>query len=233
MRIAIIPARGGSKRIPRKNVRVFRGKPIIAWSIEAALESLCFDQVVVTTDDEDIARVARDHGASVPFMRPAHLADDYTATLPVLRHALAAMENQSKVKIEAACCIYATAPFVTPAILREGMDILLADQELDFAFSVSSYPFPIQRAMSITDEHRVKMVQPEHELTRSQDLPERYHDAGQFYWFRRQGLLNNDGVFSACSAPVIVSRERVQDIDSLEDWRCAELAHQLLEKRQS
>lgn len=232
MRIAIIPARGGSKRIPRKNVREFRGKPMIAWSIEAALESLCFDQVVVTTDDEDIAKIAKDYGASVPFMRPAALADDYTATIPVLRHALAAMEEQAKANIEEACCIYATAPFVTSAMLKEGLDILRAEQELDFAFSVASYPFPIQRALSITENHRVQMVQPEHELTRSQDLPERYHDAGQFYWFRRQGVLNNDGFFSACSAPVIVPRERVQDIDTLEDWRCAELAHELLEKKQ-
>ena len=231
MRIALIPARGGSKRIPRKNIREFRGKPMIAWSIEAALESGCFDDVIVTTDDEEVATVAKQFGARVPFMRPAELSDDHTGTIPVLRHAMKEMEQQVEGGIGEACCIYATAPFVTAAILRQGLETLLSDESLDFAFSVASYPFPIQRALSVSADQRVEMVYPEHEQTRSQDLPERYHDAGQFYWFRRNGLLQNDGIFSACSAPVVLPRERVQDIDTPEDWRCAELAHELLEKR--
>lgn len=231
MRIAIIPARGGSKRIPRKNIREFRGKPMIAWSIEAAIESGCFDDVVVSTDDEEIATIAKRFGARVPFIRPAELSDDYTGTIPVLRHALKTTEQQTGLHVEAACCIYATAPFVTPNFLRQGMEILLSDAALDFAFSVASYPFPIQRSLKINSDQCVEMVYPEYEQTRSQDLPERFHDAGQFYWFRRAGLLNNEGIFSACSAPVIIPRERVQDIDTLEDWRCAELAHELLEKR--
>lgn len=232
MRIAIIPARGGSKRIPLKNIREFRGKPMIAWSIEAALESGCFNEVIVTTDDEANASVARSYGASVPFMRPAELADDYTPTTPVLRHAVEAFEKIKGETVEEACCIYATAPFVSAAILKQGLEVLESDGALDFAFSVASFPFPIQRALGVTADHRIEMVYPEHELTRSQDLQERYHDAGQFYWFRRAGLFNNEGVFSACSAPVIIPRERVQDIDTLEDWRCAELAHELLEKRE-
>lgn len=231
MRIAIIPARGGSKRIPRKNIRKFRGKPMIGWSIEAALSCGCFDHVVVSTDDEEIADIARNLGAEVPFTRPAELSDDYTGTIPVLRHAVEATEDVMGAKIEEACCIYATSPFITPHFLKLGLDTLLMGQELDFAFSVASYPFPIQRALSVTADHRVQMVQPECELTRSQDLPERYHDAGQFYWFRRAGLFANDGIFSANSAPVIIPRERVQDIDTMEDWCCAELAHELLEKR--
>lgn len=204
---------------------------MIGWSIEAALSCGSFDHVVVSTDDEEIADVARSLGADVPFMRPADLSDDYTGTIPVLRHAVKTTEDVMGAEIEDACCIYATAPFITPHFLTLGLDTLLVDQELDFAFSVTSYPFPIQRALSVTTDHRVKMVQPEYELTRSQDLPERYHDAGQFYWFRRLGLFANDGIFSANSAPVIIPRERVQDIDTMEDWHCAELAHELLEKR--
>ena len=231
MRIAIIPARGGSKRIPRKNIKAFRGKPMIAWSIQSAIESACFDDVVVSTDDEEIASVARSYGATVPFMRPNELSDDHTPTIPVLRHAVESMEKMTASPISEACCIYATAPFVTPKFLKSGMNTLLADPDLDFAFSVASFPFPIQRALGLQKNGRVKMVYPEYELTRSQDLPERYHDAGQFYWFRRKGIFENDGVFSACSAPVIIPRERVQDIDTEEDWRCAELAHELLEIR--
>lgn len=203
---------------------------MIAWSILGALESGCFDDVVVSTDDEEIAAVARDHGASVPFLRPAALSDDHTPMIPVLRHAMKSVEAKSGATICEACCILATAPFISPAMLIEGRDALHADAELDFAFSVASYPFPIQRALSVLPNHRVGMVSPEHELTRSQDLPERYHDAGQFYWFRRAGLFDNDGVFSACSAAVVIPRERVQDIDTLEDWRCAELAHRILEE---
>lgn len=228
MRIAIIPARGGSKRIPRKNIKGFRGKPMIAWSIEAALASHCFDEVIVSTDDDEIATVAKEYGASVPFIRPAELSDDHTATLPVLKHAVLEVEKLAGTSIQEACCIYATAPFVTSSILKKGLETLHSDAELDFAFSVTSFPFPIQRALGINADHRVEMIYPEHELTRSQDLPERYHDAGQFYWFRRAGLFNHDGIFSACSAPVIIPREQVQDIDTLEDWRCAELAHELL-----
>jgi len=201
---------------------------MIAWSIEAALQSGCFDRVVVSTDDEEIASVAKSYGADVPFMRPAELSDDHTPTIPVLRHAVETAETLYEDSITEACCIYATAPFVTSETIKKGYATLLTDKSLDFAFSVASFPFPVQRALGLDQKGRVEMVYPEHELTRSQDLSERYHDAGQFYWFRRKGLFENEGIFSACSAPIIIPRERVQDIDTEEDWRCAELAHELL-----
>ncbi len=233
MRVAIIPARGGSKRIPGKNIRPFRGKPMIAWSIDAAANSGCFDRIIVSTDCEQIAKVARDYGAETPFTRPADLSDDHTPTLPVLHHAVESMENLTDEQISLGCCIYATAPFVSPEAIADGLEKLKSSSDLDFAFSVTSFPFPIQRALSISENNRVSMLHPEHENTRSQDLPECYHDAGQFYWFRRDSLFAHSGFFSGKSAPVILPRERVQDIDTEEDWRCAELAHELLEKRSS
>jgi N-acylneuraminate cytidylyltransferase len=231
MRLAIIPARGGSKRIPRKNIRHFRGKPMIAWSIDAAIQSGCFDKIIVSTDCEEIAQVARECGAKTPFTRPAELADDFTPTFPVLQHAVEAMELISGEKITLGCCIYATAPFTTADMIQAGQDRLTQSDDLDFALSVTSFPFPIQRALCISDMNRVQMLHPEHENTRSQDLTECYHDAGQFYWFRRDSLFDQSGFFSGKSAPVIIPRERVQDIDTEEDWHCAELAHELLEKR--
>ncbi|MEO0509037.1 MAG: pseudaminic acid cytidylyltransferase [Verrucomicrobiota bacterium] len=230
MIVAIIPARGGSKRISGKNIRDFRGKPMIAWAITAAQDSGCFDEIVVSTDSEEIASVAESFGASVPFIRPQHLADDHTPTIPVLRHAIDEINSTSNTEIAIGCCIYATAPFLTPSALREGLETLESDDMLDFSFSVTSFPFPIQRALEITDSGRVEMISPKYELTRSQDLPERYHDAGQFYWFRSKGIFNNNGFFSAKSAPVILERKFVQDIDTLEDWEAAEIAHALLEK---
>ncbi|YCM46044.1 pseudaminic acid cytidylyltransferase [Verrucomicrobiaceae bacterium 227] len=233
MNLAIIPARGGSKRIPGKNIREFRGKPMIAWSILAAQESGCFDRIIVSTDDPEIADVARTWGAETPFVRPPDLSDDFTPTIPVLRHAVEAIQSKSGPKITLGCCLYATAPFVSPDDLRKGADVLKNDPLLDFAFSVTSFPFPIQRALRINSSGLVEMPHPEHELTRSQDLEEHFHDAGQFYWFRPPSLLSHDGFFNASSAPILLPRERVQDIDTEDDWRCAELAHELLENRPS
>lgn len=221
MRMAVIPARGGSKRIPRKNIRPFCGRPMIAWSIEAAMESGCFERVIVSTDDEDIAAVARGNGAEVPFMRPAALADDHTGTSPVIAHAIAAMEAAGGEPVEAACCIYATAPFVRAEDLRRGL-AALHDTGADFAFSVTSYAFPIQRAIRITDEGRVAMFQPEHGGTRSQDLEEAWHDAGQFYWGRPSAWTSGAAIFGPGSVPVRLPRHRVQDIDTVEDWERAE-----------
>jgi pseudaminic acid cytidylyltransferase len=218
--IAVIPARGGSKRIPRKNVRSFCGKPIIAWSIEAALASGCFDAVIVSTDDDEIAGVARQCGAAVPFMRPPSLADDLTGTAPVVRHAIEWFVREGDPP-DTACCIYATAPFVTAEDLRRGREIL-STTGADYAFSVTSYAFPIQRAVRITAQGRVEMYQPEHAGTRSQDLEEAYHDAGQFYWGRARAWSEERPLFSAAAAPVLLPRYRVQDIDTLEDWTRAE-----------
>ncbi len=220
MRLAVIPARGGSKRIPRKNIKPFCGKPMIAWSIEAALQSACFDQVIVSTDDVEIAEVARHWGATVPFMRPAELADDHTGTIPVIRHAVAWI-NGTEHTVEQACCLYATAPFVSAEDLRCGLESLQSSN-CDYAFSVTSYAFPIQRAIRLNSEGRVEMFSPAHFNTRSQDLEEAYHDAGQFYWGRAEAWLQGKLIFGPDSLPVLLPRYRVQDIDTQEDWVRAE-----------
>jgi N-acylneuraminate cytidylyltransferase len=220
MRLAVIPARGGSKRIPRKNIKPFCGKPMIARSIEAALASGCFDRVIVSTDDAEIADVARQYGAQVPFMRPAELSDDYTGTVPVIRHAVEWFIANGEAP-EQVCCIYATAPFVTGEDIRRGLESLVGN-ECDYAFSVTSYAFPIQRAIRITSTGRVEMFHPEHFNTRSQDLEEAYHDAGQFYWGQAGAWIRGKPVFSELSVPVILPRHRVQDIDTLEDWERAQ-----------
>lgn len=219
MRLAVIPARGGSKRIPRKNINIFCGKPIIAWSIEAALNSGCFDAVIVSTDDEEIASIAREWGAEVPFLRPSKLSDDYTETIPVIRHAIRWYASHCEVS-DFVCCIYATAPFVTADDIRRGEKVLY-DTGCDYAFSVTSYAFPIQRAFRITHDARVDMFNPECFSTRSQDLEEAFHDAGQFYWGKTGAWLTEKQIFSYGS-PVILPRHRVQDIDTQEDWDRAE-----------
>ena len=220
MKLALIPARGGSKRIPRKNIKLFCGKPMIAWSIEAALQSGCFDQVVVSTDDAEIAEVARQYGAQVPYMRPAALSDDHTGTTAVVAHAINWFAAQGNTP-EQVCCLYATAPFVSAGDLCRGLAVL-TETGADYAFAVTSYAFPIQRAIRITPAGRVEMFSPEHFNTRSQDLEEAYHDAGQFYWGHANAWLANKMIFSAASAPVKLPRHRVQDIDTPEDWTRAE-----------
>lgn len=218
MNLCVIPARGGSKRIPRKNIKDFCGKPMIAWSIEAAQNSGCFDHIVVSTDDTEITEVAKQWGAEVPFMRPTELSDDHTGTIPVIAHAIRELQKQGKTP-ERVCCIYATAPFITVE------DILTGEKKLaghDFAFSITSYAFPIQRALRLTSENTVAMFQPEHFNTRSQDLEEAYHDAGQLYWGSVDAWLEERMLFGEKSAPVILPRHRVQDIDTLEDWIRAE-----------
>ena len=220
MKLAVIPARGGSKRIPRKNIKPFCGKPMIAWSIEAALQSRCFDQIIVSTDDAEIADVARQHGADVPFMRPAKLSDDHAGTVPVIRHAIEWFTQQGQ-SVEQVCCLYATAPFVTAEDLNRGMQVLQGG-DCDYAFSVTSYAFPIQRAIRINGQGRVEMFNPEHFNTRSQDLEEAFHDAGQFYWGRADAWLQGKQIFSPDALPVLLPRHRVQDIDTPEDWARAE-----------
>lgn len=222
-RVAIIPARGGSKRIPGKNLRLFNGVPMIAWSIRAARRAECFEHIVVSTDDPAIAELALAEGAEVPFMRPAALADDHTGTLPVIAHALEQLPHASL-----ACCLYATAPLVQPGYLREGLALLQAHPEKSYAFSVCSFPFPVQRALVLNASGALTALYPEHRLTRSQDLPVAYQDAGQFYWGRRDAWLRGDVLFSPCSVPVQLPRHLVQDIDTEEDWRRAEFMQQAL-----
>lgn len=228
MRVAVIPARGGSKRIPRKNVKPFCGRPMIAWSIEAARESGCFDRILVSTDDREIAELALHYGAEVPFLRPAQLADDHTGTGAVLCHAIEWLGERGELP-ELVCCLYATAPFVLPEDIGRGL-ALLEEKGCDFAFSVTSYPFPIQRAIRITPEGRVQMFHPEQFQTRSQDLEEAFHDAGQFYWGRAEAWLSQKPIFGPGSVPVLLPRHRVQDIDTEEDWQRAELMFQAWKK---
>lgn len=220
IRVAIIPARGGSKRIPRKNIKVFCGKPMIAWSIEAALKSGCFEHVIVSTDDQEIAAVARKYGAEVPFIRPAELSDDHSGTTAVIKHAIQSLQRCGD-KIDYACCIYATAPFVSVNDLRAAWQ-RINGSEHDYAFSVTSYAFPIQRAIRITEQGTVAMFNPEHFITRSQDLEEAWHDAGQFYWGKAEAWLQEKPLFSDGTVPVKLPRHRVQDIDTEEDWLRAE-----------
>jgi len=226
MKVAIIPARGGSKRIPRKNIKDFCGKPMIAYSIEAAIESKLFDKVIVSTDDHEIAEAARQYGAEVPFMRPPELSDDHTATIPVIAHAIE--ELQKKGPVEIACCIYATAPFIRVRYLKEAYETLIESKSL-YSFSATSFPFPVQRAIKINAQHQVKMFQPEHFNTRSQDLEEAYHDAGQFYFGRSEAWLNAEPIFATHSTAVILPRHLVQDIDTPEDFKRAELMFKVLE----
>lgn len=223
MKIAVIPARGGSKRIPRKNIRPFAGKPIIAYSITAALESALFDQVIVSTDDAQIAEAAVACGAKTPFVRPAVLADDHTGTNAVVKHSVAwAMAKGCEVTH--ACCIYATAPFLQARELRVGYAALV-DSGKAFAFSVTTFPFPIQRAIRIGPGGNVEPMFPEYVSARSQDLEPAYHDAGQFYWGTAEAFLNDIETFSPASVPVILPRHLVQDIDTEEDWHRAELLY--------
>jgi len=228
MKLCVIPARGGSKRIPGKNIRSFAGKPIIAYSIEAAIESGCFDHVIVSTDDDNIAEVARNYGAEVPFVRPAKLSDDYSGTTAVTAHAIHWFK-ENKYHPEEVCCLYATAPFVSSKDIQEGL-IKLTETSSDYAFSVTSYAFPIQRAIRINKLGGVDMFTPEHLNTRSQDLEEAFHDAGQFYWGKAEAWLNGKSIFSPLSHPVILPRYRVQDIDTQEDWQRAELMFMALNK---
>lgn len=216
----MIPARGGSKRIPRKNIKSFGGQPMISWAIQAALQSGCFDRIIVSTDDAEIAQVAKKFGAEVPFIRPPELADDYAGTIPVISHAVA-WQNQHGLLVQDVCCIYATAPFVQVADLQRGLEILHGSGA-DYAFSVTNYSFPIQRAVRINKQRRIEMFQPECFVTRSQDLEEAWHDAGQFYWGKASAWLAGKPLFSVDAAPIVLPRHRVQDIDTLEDWFRAE-----------
>ncbi len=226
MRAAIIPARGGSKRIPGKNLKAFAGKPIIAWSIGAAVRSGLFDRVIVSTDDAEIARVARECGAEVPFVRPAALSDDHATAFEVIRHAIGWLRGEGGC-LEYACAIYATAPFVQARWLRESLRTLEATDR-SYIFSVTSFPFPIQRGIRINSRGEVEALHAEHFLTRSQDLEPAFHDAGQFYWGRPQAFVDGLILHSPAALPYVLPRYMVQDIDTPEDWKRAELMFEAL-----
>lgn len=227
MNICVIPARGGSKRIPRKNIKNFLGKPIIAYSIEAALKSGCFDRVMVSTDDEKIAQVARKYGAETPFIRPDELADDYAGTLPVIKQAIEWFEQNDQTP-QLVCCLYATAPFVKPEIINQVFQ-QFQKSGADYCFTVTPFASPIQRAIKITANKRLEMFSPENFNKRSQDLEEAYHDAGQFYWGKPEAFKQQIPIFSEAASPFVLPRYLVQDLDTLEDWIRAELMYQVLQ----
>lgn len=229
MNVAIIPARGGSKRIPGKNIRKFSGKPIIAYSIKAAQECKIFDRIIVSTDCKRIAEVAKFAGAEVPFIRPSELSDDYTPTAPVLEHAIRWFESTGET-VKYSCCIYPTAPFVCSEDLLKGYK-LLTEKNISSVFSITEFEFTIFRGLKINDEGFVEMFWPEHELTRSQDLPRAYHDAGQFYWLDSAKFLRNKQLYAKDAKPVILPRYLVQDIDTPEDWEFAELMYEACRKK--
>lgn len=201
---------------------------MIAWSIQAAIESKCFEKIIVSTDDQEIAEIARSYGAETPFVRPAELSNDHAGTIPVIAHAIKWIKDSGR-NVDNACCIYATAPFVLATDLQNGLE-LLKGSEADYAFTVTSFPFPIQRAIRIISENRVQMFQPDFFNTRSQDLEEAWHDAGQFYWGKAEAWLLHKQVFGENAVPIKLPRYRVQDIDTSEDWQRAEYMFEILKK---
>ena len=223
MKIAIIPARGGSKRIPRKNIKNFLGKPIIAYSIEIALASNLFDEVMVSTDDEEIAEIAKSFGAKVPFLRSKKNANDYAGTLDVIFEVLDSYRQLGKT-FDYTCCIYPTAPFVSKECLTDGFEKLLKGN-LTTVFPVVPYSYPILRSVKINDKGLVEMNWPEYQESRSQDLPIAYHDAGQWYWI--SNALIKDKLFTTNTSTVILSELEVQDVDNEGDWKLAEMKYTL------
>jgi len=230
MLVAIIPARGGSKRIPRKNIRKFADRPIIGWPIKAALDCGLFDRVIVTTDDKEIAEVAIKCGAEVPFLRPDNLSDDHTGLRPVLRHAITEIENTTSRKVSLACCLYAASPFVQASDLIEGHKFLQSS-EVTYAFAGAPYPHPIQRAVFLDEQGGVQMAHPDLRTTRTQDLKEHFYEAGMFFWGRRDAFFTDIPIFSEGARIVRIPRERAHDIDEPEDWEMAELAFQILSRK--
>jgi N-acylneuraminate cytidylyltransferase len=224
--ICVIPARGGSKRIPHKNIMDFCGKPMIAWSIEAAIESELFSRIIVSTDSQEIKSVAIKYGALAPFTRPDRLADDFATTNDVMRHAVLSCESTG-FPSKLFCCLYATAPFVRASDLR--MAFQVAEQGgWDYVFSAAEFSSTIFRGFTIGDNGSTKMLYPELFYTRSQDLESVYHDAGMFYLGTRDAWVEKEAIFGARSHPLVIPSYRVQDIDDQGDWRRAELMHQIL-----
>jgi pseudaminic acid cytidylyltransferase len=223
--IAIIPARGGSKRIPNKNIKKFFSKPIIAYSIELALESQLFDKVIVSTDSQNIAEIAKRYGAEVPFIRPKELSDDFSSTADVVKHAIEFLQKNGE-SYDYVCTLYATAPLLQKEFLIQGYNELKNSNAIN-TFSATIMPFPIQRTFKLNANGRCEMFMPQHYMSRSQDLEEAYQDAGQFYW-SKLGIESNEIMFGKDSIPIILPRYLVQDIDTLEDWKQAELMYQIL-----
>lgn len=229
--VAIIPARGGSERIPKKNIRLFNGKPLIAYSIETALKSRCFDKVIVSTDDEEIAEISLSYGAEIPFIRPASISDPYTGTTAVIRHGIQSLAEMG-LSYQYCCCLYATAPLLSSHNLRQAYDVLLKNSRLDYVFSATPFSFPIQRALLKSELGGVLPFDSQAINCRSQDLIETFHDAGQFYWGKVESFMDpSSNVFSEKSDMYILPNHLVQDIDTLDDWKRAELLYHLLQEQ--
>jgi pseudaminic acid cytidylyltransferase len=229
MRIAVIPARGASKRIPLKNIKSFCGKPMIAWSIEVARSSGLFEHIIVSTDDTEIADVAKMCGAEVPYKRPEELSNDHAGVTPVIAHATQWALDQG-LDLSAVCCIYAAAPFIQVDDIKRGWEELNSG-DWDFAFTVTDFTAPIFRSFQQTADGGIEMFFPEHFNTRSQDLPMALHDAGQFYWGRPAAWLEGKRIFDRRSKPVLIPRWRVQDIDTQDDWKRAEILASIIMER--
>jgi pseudaminic acid cytidylyltransferase len=220
MKLAVIPARGGSKRIPRKNIREFAGKPMIAHAIDAARRCDLFEHVVVSTDNEEIAAIAIAHGAEVPFMRPAELADDHTPTVPVIAHTIQACQQMGW-PVTHTCCIYPGVPFISVDDIRDAL-ALLEKSGVAYSFPVTEFPSAIQRALRRLPDGRMQPLYPKYELTRTQDLEPAYHDVGQFYWGKSDAWLTNSRIHGS-GAGLLIPGWRVVDIDTPADWERAEL----------
>jgi len=224
MNLCVIPARGGSKRIPRKNIRVFAGKPMIAYAIQAAQKSGLFGRIVVSTDDEEVAKISREIGAEVPFLRPNEISDDHTPTVPVIAHAIRELEANGE-KLRYVCCIYPCVPFIEETDLKKTL-ALLEQGNSEYSFPVAEYPSPIQRALKLGMGNQVSPFYPEFELSRTQDLERAYHDVGQFYWGSKKAWLTNPKIH-AHSLGCVIPSWRVADIDNPEDWLRAEQLYKI------
>lgn len=230
MNVCIIPARGGSKRIPRKNIKNFHGRPMISWSISRAIESNLFNRIIVSTDDEEIAAIARSEGVEVPFLRPNHLSDDHTTTACVISHAISSLQGlSSDTNI---CCLYATAAFTTSSDLIQGLETLKKTLA-PFVFPITSFPYPVQRALRRMEDQSVEMINPGLLLTRTQDLEEAWHDAGQFYWAQASSWLAELPVFGNGAVGIPIPRRRAQDIDTIDDWVHAETLFEAMDRDNS
>jgi pseudaminic acid cytidylyltransferase len=227
--ICIIPARGGSKRIPRKNIKNFLGKPIIAYSISVALNSGLFEEVMVSTDDTEIANIAIELGASVPFLRSLKNSNDFATTFDVIEEVVNNYKEIGR-EFENICCIYPCAPFVAEKKIKDTYDTLLA-QCFDTVFPVIKYGFPIQRSLQMNDIGQINFIYPEHALTRSQDLPPSFHDAGQFYWLNVKACMNKKMIVTTNTGSLEISELEAHDIDNEIDWKIAELKYQILKNK--
>ena len=229
--IAIIPARGGSKRIPKKNIKDFLGKPIIAYSIELALNIKLFSKVIVSTDDQEIKDVAIKYGAEVPFIRPKEIADDFTGTHEVIGHAVKCLKDNGE-KMDYVCCVYATAPLIEKDDLKKGFE-LIKTGKWDSVMAATNFSYPIFRSFENLPDGGLKMIFPEHYNSRSQDLPEIYHDAGLFYWAKPETWKEPSNGYSEKNSIIKIPNYRVQDIDTLDDWKKAEIIYKIKNRENS